>query len=438
MHVLRFCVFRYAAKYVATESVNPCEVVRPMSSPSPHSAVGPALGYYYQAIYALRLLLLEDDPVACIAIESWDDVVLEKGVARELHQLKHTIDLAKTIGIKSPALWRTLTVWLDYSSSQDASYSHFFLATVASLQSGSELECLRLPGSDRKALVQALEDEAQRVIDARKQAELDKLPKDKWPYADRWKDCNQFINTPLSKRTALLNRAALLPESFSISSAQIEISKILGRMFPSRILPELTKQLLAWWDREVLETLTGERASPLFVDEVRAFITKRAALLYQNGFFEDTSTYRLIISPNAPAINAQLDMIEASVSQRQRATEMELRARAQRAAWMKADVTKTQAIKQYDAFLVEEWSYRFDIRCDESKDKDEKTKQKHGRDLLNWSHLDAPNEVRRIDQEYHNPDLVRGSYIYLSGNGAVGWHPQYVELLKQTKGKGKK
>jgi hypothetical protein len=403
-----------------------------MSAQPSHSAVAPALGYYYQAIYALRLLLLEDDPAASISVESWDDVVLERGVARELHQLKHTIDLSKTIGIKSPGLWRTMSVWLDYCSTQNASYSSFFLATVASLQAGSELVCLKQPGSNRKPLATALEDEAKRVLDARKQAELDKLPKDKWPYADRWKDCEKFLNTPQPQRDALLNRASLLPDSFSISSAQVEIGKILGRSFPARILAELTKQLLAWWDREVLETLTRERSSPLFVDEVRAFVTKRAAELYDNGFFEDTRTYRALISPNASAIDAQLDLINASPSQRTRSTEMELRARAQRSAWMKADVTKTQAIKDYDAILIEEWSYRFDSRCDECNDKDEPTKQKHGRELLDWSHMSAPNEVRRIDPQYHNPDFVRGSYIYLSGNGVVGWHPKYAELLKSS------
>jgi hypothetical protein len=403
-----------------------------MSAHTPHSAVAPALGYYYQAIYALRLLLLEDDSAASISIESWDDVVLERGVARELHQLKHTIDLSKTIGLKSPGLWRTMTVWIDYCTAQNASLSSFFLATVASLQEGSELACLKQPGSDRTALVLALENEAKRVVDARQQAALQKLPKEKWPYADRWKDCEKFLNTPQAQRTALINRASLLPDSFNISSAQAEIGKILGRSFPSRILAELTKQLLAWWDREVLETLTRERNAPLYVDEVRAFVTKRAAQLYDNGFFEDTSTYRTLVSPNVAAITAQLDLIDASPSQRSRSTEMELRARAQRSAWMKSDVTKTQAIKEYDAVLVEEWSYRFAPRCEECSDKGEPIKQKHGRELLDWSHMSAPNEVRRIDPSYYNPDFIRGSYIYLSGNGAVGWHPKYVELLKRS------
>ncbi|WP_322405517.1 ABC-three component system protein [Massilia luteola] len=406
-----------------------------MSSSLSHSAVGPALGYYYQAVYALRLLLLQDVPDACISIESWDDVVLEKGTARQLYQLKHTIDLSKTIGIKSASVWRTLTVWLDYASAQDSTNTCYFLATVATLQSGSPLECLRDPNADRKDLRAALDAEATKVVAARAKAKLEHKPEHKWPYSDRWKDCERYLQATPQERDALLKRAALLPKSFSIHTAKEEIAKILARSVPSRILEELAKQLLAWWDREVLESLTHERESSLHVDEVRAFITKRAAELFDNGFFEDTESCRATISPSAPGITAQLDFIQASTSQRTRSTEMEMRARAQRSAWMQADVTKLDALRKYDVSLVEEWSYRFDAKCDECSGAELKVKEKHGRDLLDWTHLSAPNEVRRIDENYYNPDLVRGTYIYLSGEGAVGWHPDYATLFKKTEGK---
>lgn len=405
-----------------------------MSSPPSHSAVGPALGYYYQAVYALRLLLLQDAPDASISIESWDDVVLEKGRARQLYQLKHTIDLSKSIGIKSPSLWRTLTVWLDYAKLQDSTHTRYFLATVATLQTASPLECLREPNSDRKDLRAALDIEAARVLAARAQAELEHKPENKWPYADRWKDCFRYLQATLQERDALLERAALLPKSFSIDTAKVEIAKILARSVPSRILDELAKQLLAWWDREVLESLTHERVSGLHVDEVRAFITNRAAELYNNGFFEDTETCRATISPSAPGITAQLDFVHASTSQRTRSTEMEMRARAQRSAWMQADPTKSEALRKYDISLVEEWSYRFNSKCDECSEAELKVKEKHGRDLLDWTHLSAPNEVRRIDENYHNPDLIRGTYIFLSGAGVVGWHPEYAGLLKKIVG----
>lgn len=401
-----------------------------MTSPTPHSAVASALGYYYQAVYALRLLLLNDEPTASISIESWDDVVLESGAARELHQLKHTIDLSKTIGIKTPGLWRTLTVWLDYTKLQDSSQSLYFLATVATVQKDSALECLREPTADRTALLEALNAEAQRVLDEREHAKSAKEPENKWPHADRWKDCARYLKATQAERNALLKRASLLPGSFSIDTAKREVGTILARSCPAKIIPELTKQLLAWWDREVLETLTHERKTPLQAEEVRSFITKLGATLIDNGFFEDTQTYLATIAPPSVSITHQLDFINASASQRTRSTQMEMRARAQRSAWMKADVTKINALRKYDDDLIREWSYRFDLHCEDCKDADGVTKAKNGREMLDWSHLRAPLEVRRIDPNYHNLDLVRGTYIYLSGDASVGWHPDYQAMLE--------
>jgi hypothetical protein len=192
----------------------------------------------------------------------------------------------------------------------------------------------------------------------------------------------------------------------------------------------VTKHLLAWWDRQVVETLTGERTEPLHADEVRIEVVKRTAILLDNGFFEDTETYYGEIEPSAPGVTHQLDFINATPSQRNRSVPVEMTARAQRAAWMKADISKANAIRKYDNILIKEWSYRFGEKVDKCVGADDAAKMSHGRALLDWSHFNAPLEVRRIDPKYENPDLIRGSYLYLSGLGSVGWHPDYKEMLQ--------
>jgi hypothetical protein len=403
-----------------------------MSSHNTHSASGSALGYYYQAVYALRQLLLEDEPDASVSIESWDDVFIEKGSKRELHQLKHKLDLSKTIGIKSPDVWRTLTVWLDYCEKHGIFHSKFFLATVATLQPGSPLECLRDPSASRSTLSSALNEEAERVLAEREKAKTLGIPENKWPHAERWKDCARYLNASQSERDALLKRTSLFPNSFSMADAKAELGTILSRLVPATVVQELTKQLLAWWDREVVETLTRERTEPLQAEEIRSFVVKRAAMLLDNGFFEDTETYYAAIEPSAPGVKHQLDFIEAKLVQRKRAIEMEMRARAQRAAWMTADLSKATALRKYDRELIEEWSYRFEEKVEECEGKGDATKISRGRSLLDWSHFDAPLQVRRIDSKYDNLDFIRGTYVYLSGDGSVGWHPDYRELLEKT------
>jgi hypothetical protein len=400
-----------------------------MSSPNAHSAADSALGYYYQAVYALRLLLLDHED-ASVSIESWDDVYLEKNDRRELHQLKHSLDTGKTIGIKSRGVWRTLTVWLDYCKLNGFSQSRFVLATVAVLQKDSKLECLRIEGSDRAELVDALTREAERVRDERQKAKNAGKPQNEWPHADRAEDCETFLNALPTERAGLIERVTICPGSFNIKEAQTEIGKILGRFAPKTIVHTLTKQLLAWWDRQVVETLTRERTEPLSAEEIRAEIVRRAGILLDNGFFEDTETYIGTLEPCAAAVTQQFDFIEATGSQRARAVPLELEARAQRMAWMKADMSKTSAIRAYDKILIKEWSYRFGRNLDACDGVNAATKAHYGRNLLDWSHFNAPLEVRRIDAKYENQDFVRGCYLYLSGLGSVGWHPDFEELLK--------
>ncbi|CAN7800341.1 hypothetical protein LJR022_009808 [Paraburkholderia hospita] len=409
-----------------------------MSSPNAHSAADSALGYYYQAVYALRLLLLDYED-ASVSIESWDDVYLETSDRRELHQLKHSLDTSKTIGLKSRGVWRTLTVWLDYCKINGFSQSRFVLATVAVLQKDSELECLRTEGSDRSELIAALTKEAERVRDERQTAKDAGKPQKEWPHGDRADDCAGFLDATPTERAGLMERVTICPGSFNIGEAQNEIGKILGRFAPKNILQTLTAQLLAWWDRQVVETLTRERTEPLHAEEVRAEIVRRAGILLDNGFFEDTQTYIGALEPCAARVTQQLDFIDATRSQRTRAVPIELAARAQRMAWMKADMSKMSAIRGYDKILINEWSYRFEQNIDDCDRADAETKAHYGRTLLDWSHFKAPLEVRRIDPKYENQDFVRGCYLYLSGLGSVGWHPDFEVLLKAkpaTKNKG--
>ena len=57
--------------------------------PASHSAIDAAVGYYYQGVYALLILLQAGDD-AEVLLEEADDVVLE-GTQKTLHQLKHSL-----------------------------------------------------------------------------------------------------------------------------------------------------------------------------------------------------------------------------------------------------------------------------------------------------------------------------------------------------------
>jgi len=278
-------------------------------------------------------------------------------------------------------------------------------------------------------VIAALVSEAERVRDERAKSKQQGKPENKWPHAERAADCERFLLATPAERAALLKRIKTCPNSFNIAEATTELAKLFAHTVPKKVITELSKQILAWWDRQVVEALTGERGAALFAEEVRSEVTKRAAALHKGDFFDDTDTYLSDIAPLDKSVMQQLDLIDATQPQRKRVQPIEAAARAQRAAWMRADILKTVAIQKYDGRLIQEWSYHFDENVDKCNGASSDVKMSNGRELLNWSHFSAPLEVPRIDSKYDNPDFIRGSYLYLSGQGAVGWHPDYVELM---------
>lgn len=75
-------------------------------------SAGPsALGFFYQARYAL-LLLLRNDSDYEMSLESLDDIVFERaGNPVELLQTKHHINSTASLSNASTDLWKTLRVW---------------------------------------------------------------------------------------------------------------------------------------------------------------------------------------------------------------------------------------------------------------------------------------------------------------------------------------
>ena len=106
---------------------------------SSHSATGPALGYYYQAIFALIRLFDSINDNAFVSIETFDDVYHEDGATKTLHQLKHKTTEGSKISIKDDDLWKTLKAWCDFLQTNKPNDGIFTLSTVASIDNNRTL-----------------------------------------------------------------------------------------------------------------------------------------------------------------------------------------------------------------------------------------------------------------------------------------------------------
>lgn len=408
-------------------------------SESKHSAVGPALGYYYQAIYALKVLFEEDDINSSVSIETLDDVAVESGSRKELHQLKHSMQDNTKISIKSDNLWKTLRVWSEYLSQNAADQCLFTLSTVAKIEKSNALSVLVELGTDRTALLIILVEEAERILKERDLAKQNKTGSDhtnaKLPYESKYKGCQSFLSLVEPKKKFLIERIILNPGSFSIEEANAMVCEKLKNTVKPENRELLAKSIIAWWDREAVESLTGERKRQIFKTELLEFLSKKNAELYIDPFSDDLGDLTLpsLTNPN-PMHKKQLEIIAASESQKRRSYDTEMKARIQRDLWMQNKISTIAKIKRYDEILITEWSYKFEEMCCDTDSLSEIELKKNGRELLDWSHVHAHQQVQTISNNYSNPDLIRGSYQMLSGTKAIGWHPYYLNLIEDNDG----
>lgn len=401
-----------------------------------HSAKGPALGYYYQAVFALICLFDSKNSSAFISIETFDDVYHEDGTQKTLHQLKHSINPDTKISLKSDELWKTLKVWCDFIKVNDPNDGIFTLSTVATIDSLSILNVLTNITEDRTDLEKELLQEAKRIIGERelirKQniASLKAGQKEKaLPYENRYKGCEAFLNIGEVKRRQLIKNIRLNTDSFSISEAQDEVIKRVKIGTQLKNCVALSERIIAWWDREAVRSLTKERDECIFFSELQEFIAMKSAELYNDGFTDDIDDIELPPPDTFHSIHLkQLEIIDATVAQKRRSFNTEVKARIQREIWIKDNLPAAAKLKKYDENLIDEWSYKFEEMKEQSTDILE-DKKFEGRKLLDWSHENAHQQIKSISQKYSNPDLTRGSYQMLSKDMRVGWHCDFDSLI---------
>ncbi|MCU1330164.1 MAG: hypothetical protein JWN34_5534 [Bryobacterales bacterium] len=184
--------------------------------PADHSAVDSTLGYAFQTLHALVILLRAADNES-VSIELTDDVTLHHSRSTLNSPEETRLQLAHSIrarmpelGLSSAKLWKTIRIWAsEYNPNE-----RYFLITCAPIC--SELECLA-GDADRAGLQRLLEDEANRVVDER----------DRRVHAhdERISGCRAFLGLSPALRFELLKRTTGLNpriETFAIGTLSRE------------------------------------------------------------------------------------------------------------------------------------------------------------------------------------------------------------------------
>jgi hypothetical protein len=357
-----------------------------------HSAAPVALGFYYQSLYALTLLLKSSDDEGAVSVETLDDVNLKADGQDYLTQLKHSVkENPSPISIKSDAFWKTIKAWIDVFNFIEISDTHFCLVTVGDLASGSPLQAFTNNVADRADVLAAMKIEAERVIAERALAETSDEP---LPYKDRFKGCEAFRALSGPMKSSFLSRITLAPAEGSIETMEQTVADLLKHIVVPKNRDEAAAKVVAWWDREVLFSLCKQRKPYISKLELQKYVSEVIASQVHDDL---TADFEQEIPPEDHVVDGmlvkQIDLVNGTANDKRIARREEWRARSQRSKWIDDRLDMASKIAAYDKILIENWNDKHTAMRDECSALDEDEKSQRGLNLLRWSYNDAPNTI---------------------------------------------
>jgi hypothetical protein len=385
--------------------------------PADHSAVDSTLGYAFQTLHALVVLLRAADDES-VTLELTDDVTLHHnpttlGAPEETRmQLAHSIrSRIPELNLKSIKLWKTIGIWADEYSPAD----RYFLVTCATVC--ADLQCLAGDG-DRQRLQIKLEEEAARVVDERHRGIH--------AHEERIDGCRAFLSLAPQTRLELLDRIRLCAEGPNI----LQIDSVLDAELRNICRPEprraLITRLREYWMHRACLSLTGQLPRHITKGELQQRIEELASAFNGSGLPEDYGAIRVPQEAEVPDVmRRQIELVNGGESRITRAKSARWKSRNQRQKWLEDDVAMAARLNEFDQKLIDAWEDRHAPMRDDTRQCVEDEKQRHGCRLLDWSHHEAPLWPLTIGRAPVPTYVTQGTYQDLADRLLVGWHPDY-------------
>jgi hypothetical protein len=378
-------------------------------------ASGSGQGYLYQFLIGLNLALSKSREAEeySINIENFDDIsfVDASGDPKELIQTKHKSQ-PKNLTDSSIDLWKTISIWIerDKGTSQDNLY---FLVTNTKASPGSACEYLS-QSRDKRNSDKALE----KLLKTAAESE------DKSTTYFR----NTFLMSSETKRKNLLSRIYVIDSSPSIDELQSRLeSEFLLAVKQDHRAP-VSERIQSWWLTKVIELLK---------DSQKNLPVKVIALKLQDICYEfHNENLPIDFSDHQPEHGDALWGNKIFVRQLKLVTDQSerikdaivdyYRAYHQRLRWAREELVLDDDVDKYEKKLIEEWRRYKNAKADEFGSGDDE-RRKCGTHIYNWMETTANIPIRKYVSE---PYVMRGSYHMLADEQRIGWHPDFLEKLK--------
>ena len=384
------------------------------------SASSSALGYLYQAIQGLSLLL-DAEANTKMYLERYDDVEFEKvGNNRELIQLKHKIKSSNTISDTSPDLWKTLRIWIESFQNGDFDIDNtiFTIMTTNEVPKNSVASMLGQEDTERntKTALQTLQTIAEKGINK-----------------ENKKAYEIFLNFDFANKYKLLDNIRILTSTPDIVNTENKIVKQLKLSARKEHLQLLYENLQGWWFKVVIEHLSGDSKEPIYYDELEAKIQD---LRDQYHSLDLPIDYKNLLPTEKEETSAkqhlfvkQLNLIMLTEPRIKKAITDYFKAYSQRSKWIREKLIFLKELEGYESTLIDEWERYFHKTKEKLYDSTgERELRTAGKEVFDWMDTQANFCIRKYCTE---PYVMRGSYHMLADKLHVGWHPNFVERLEK-------
>ncbi|MDQ0257096.1 hypothetical protein J2S74_004542 [Evansella vedderi] len=396
---------------------------------NPHSADHSFLGYYFQGMYGLICLLDAGDHDR-VSIETEDDVYVEATEEKKLYQIKHSVLKKSKLNEKNDGLWKTIRIWANKLEKQEMDeITYFIFVTPNEIEETCPLKKLSNKALDRKDVIDLLETEAKRVIEAREKAKKDKK---ELPYNKRAAGCEAFFNLTIKQKEELVNRITIHADNFNVNDINIEVEKRIKNTVPTNLRNNLIERLIEWWDRRVVLGLINETEREIKKEELTQHIFTLLSSFQEENLPDDFSEIEDEINVEeeiGQIMSKQIDLVKGGEYRKKRAAISRWQARNQREKWLEEDFVNSTDLDRLDKRLIKVWGDTFHPMREDLSDKEENELIIKGRELLDWSHNKAPLDIVPIRTNWKQPFLVQGTYQQLSEELEVGWHINFKERI---------
>ena len=381
-------------------------------------AKDPSLGYYYQVLYSLYLMLVRREKSnLTIKLEDLDDLVINCSGNSHLIQLKHHNTDENSLSDKSLDFWKTIRVWsteIAQDKIREINNTIFSLVTTGKISDKSFL--LKLKDGSTRNTKYAL-------------TEMIRISADRSVYSTK-KSYEAFSSLSDEQKKLLVDNIYIIDQEVNIVAVPGLIKSQLRYSAPPDKVDALFDGVIGWWFRQCIDLLSNSGQSEIKEQDLQNEIWSIIETLKQDNL-PDSFVLDVIENPLNEYENhiffKQLKLIALGNRSLLNAVNDFRKAYGQKNKWLQDGLIMPDELEKYENNLFDNWNRMFSIVVDKIDDTENSQKLiQAGQDFYNEFIVKSHPNIRT---NYSSAYYPIGSYHMLAEEKRIGWHPNYENLI---------